>query len=412
VERGYPGARRPRGARERERTGTRRFGHWYSRLLNPIWLDALLVWSATRALFLALTYLGSALQPATTSGAPSSGIFGPLRGWFAQDAAHFIYIAQHGYEQPWRTAFFPLFPLLEHVLAPVFGGDPGLAGLVIANVAFLGALIVLRDLVGRDFDADVARRTLLYLSIFPTAFYFFAPYSESLYLFFSLGAFSALRRRRWWLAGALGGIAALDRSQSVVLLVPFAVELVMAWRYSLARWWHALWAALIPAGVGVYSMYLSATFHDPLAFSHAQAYWTRRLQWPWQGIIEAIQALPTAGRHGSVSLTHLILNLAAIVAFIALTVVVVRGLPASYGLYTVALLLFFLLFPPAYAPVALQSSGRFVAVLFPVFIVLARWGRYPRVHELLILAQAAFLTLLTLHFLNAAAWGNVTRWWS
>ncbi|GAC1451521.1 MAG: hypothetical protein PVSMB4_11420 [Ktedonobacterales bacterium] len=384
---------------------------WLGGIRHEIWLDALYVWIATRTLFLALTYLVPALLGPVGTAQPV-GILGPLRSWVTQDGAHLAYIAQHGYDQPWRTAFFPLFPLAEHLLAPIVGGDYGLAGMLISNVAYLGALVVLRDLVARDFDPDVARRALLYLSIFPTAFYFFAPYSESLYLVLSLGAFSALRRRRWWVAGALGGLAVLTRSTALALLLPFAIEFIAARRYGLVRGWHALWALLIPAGVGIYALYLARMLHDPLAFSHAQAYWTRSLQWPWQGIVEGIGALGTAGQHGTVALAHLALNLAATLVFLGLTVLVVRRLPPSYGLYTAALLLYFLLFPPQYAAIAMQSSGRFVAVLFPVFILLARWGRRPRVHELLLLGQVALLTLLTIHFLSAPLWGNTKLWWS
>jgi hypothetical protein len=388
-----------------------RMGEWLSRFRHEIWLDALYVWVATRALFLTLTYLVPALLgPAGTS--QPAGVLGPLRRWATQDGAHLAYIAQHGYDQPWRTAFFPLFPLAEHLLAPIVGGDYALAGMLISNLAYFGALVVLRDLVARDFDPDVARRAMLYLSIFPTAFYFFAPYSESLYLLLSLGAFSALRRRRWWVAGALGGLAVLTRSTALALLFPFAIEFIAARRYGLARGWHALWALLIPAGVGIYALYLWRLLHDPLAFSHAQGYWTRSLQWPWQGIVEGVGALSTAGKLGTVTLAHLALNLAAALVFLVLTVLVVRRLPPSYGFYTVALLLYFLLFPPQYAAIALQSTGRFVAVLFPVFILLARWGRRPRVHELLLIGQVALLTLLTIHFLFAPLWGNTKLWWA
>jgi Mannosyltransferase (PIG-V) len=375
---------------------------------RQVWLDALFVWAVTRALLLGLTYLVPALSP--SGGAAIKSLPTMLRAWYSQDGAQFIYIAQHGYDQWWRTAFFPLFPLLEHVLAPIFGGDYGLAGLVVSNVAFLGALVILRDLVERDFGADTAHRAIFYLAIFPTAFYFFAPYSESLYLCLSLGAFSSLRQRRWWLAGALGGVAALARSSAVLLLVPFAVEFLLARRYRLVRWWQSLAALLIPAGTGVYALYCQIHFHNPLAFSQAEGYWTRSLQWPGEGIVAAISAL-RAGNGPGVTLTHLALNLAAIVAFLVLGAIVLWRLPRSYGLYTAALLIYFLLFPAAYATVALLGQGRFVAVLFPVFILLAQWGKRDRLHEALILAQVALLTVFVIHFFAASTWGNLPLWW-
>jgi len=56
-------------------------------------------------------------------------------------------------------------------------GDPFIAGLVISNVAGLGMLIALYRLVEEDFDSERAYRTALYLSVFPTAFFFSAAYT-------------------------------------------------------------------------------------------------------------------------------------------------------------------------------------------------------------------------------------------
>lgn len=385
------------------------YRRWSATRWGRIWLDALLVVGLSRLLFLALAYLVPALLIAPNQPRPQ-GLLDPVRLWFTQDAAHFIYIAQHGYDQLWRTAFFPLFPLLEHVLAPVFGGDYGFAGLVISNAAFLGALVILRDLLERDFGGEVAHRATLYLAIFPTAFYFFAPYSESLFLLFGLGSFAAIRARRWWLAGLLGGIATLTRSQAILLALPFAYEVYVAWRAGKTSPWQVLWVGLIPAGVAVYAGYLGVVFHDPLAFSQAQAYWTRGLQWPGESIVTTIQTL-AAGHQPAVLVAHMALNLAALVTFIVLSVVVLRRLPLSYGLYAVATLLFILLVAPTYGAIALQSSGRFVATLFPVFVLLAQWSRRPRLHEILIVGQVAALTLLSIHFMFSSTWGNIPLWW-
>lgn len=385
------------------------YRRWAATRWGRIWVDALFVFGLSRLIFLALTYLAPSLLIAPGQPHPH-GVIDPLRDWFTQDAAHFIYIAQHGYDAWWRTAFFPLFPLLEHVLAPVFGGDYGFAGLFISNAAFLGALVILRDLLERDFGSEVAHRAILYLAIFPTAFYFFAPYSESLFLLFGLGSFAAIRLRRWWLAGLLGGIAALTRSQAILLGVPFAYELWRAWRQGQSRPWQILWAGLIPAGVVVYAAYLSVLFHDPLAFSHAQAYWTRGLQWPGESIVNTLQTM-AAGNQPTVLLAHMALNLVALVTFIVLSVLVLRRLPLSYGLYAVATLLFILLVAPTYGAIALQSSGRFVATLFPVFVLLAQWSRHRRLHEVFVVGQAAALTLLSIHFMFSSTWGNIPLWW-
>jgi Gpi18-like mannosyltransferase len=249
---------------------------WAATPQGRIWVDAAYVWAVTRVIFLMLTYLVPNLLLRTPGGA-GVGITGPLEQWVTQDGFHFTYIAQHGYYPLWRTAFWPGFPLLAHLFGPVFGGDYGLAGIFASNAAFFGALVALRRLVERELGAEVARRTILYLAIFPTAFYFFAPYSESLFLFLSVCAFAAMRERRWWLAGLLGCLAALTRSSGMMLVAPFAVEFFLAWRQRKARWWQAAWVALIPMAPVIFTAYLYLQHRDPLAWLHSQSYWGRQL---------------------------------------------------------------------------------------------------------------------------------------
>src|SRR5438045_3186634 len=122
------------------------------------------------------------------------------QSWYRWDSVHFSYLATHGYTDWWRTAFFPLFPLLERYLAVVTVA-PFIAGLIISNVAGLGMLVVLYRLVEEDFDSERAYRTALYLSVFPTAFFFASAYPYSLFLLLALLGFYVLRARHCGLFG-------------------------------------------------------------------------------------------------------------------------------------------------------------------------------------------------------------------
>src|SRR6185503_2221823 len=102
------------------------------------------------------------------------------------------------------TPFFPLMPLIIKGIALLFGNQGYIAiGMIISNTALLGTLFVLYQLATEALGETVGRRTLLYLCIFPTAFFFFASYNESLFLLITCGAFLAMRRQKWWLAGVL-----------------------------------------------------------------------------------------------------------------------------------------------------------------------------------------------------------------
>ena len=74
--------------------------------------------------------------------------------------------------------------------------------------------------------------TLLLLAVFPTAVFFGAPYSESVFLLLAVGAFYAARTDRWAWAGTCAAAAAATRSAGVLLMLP----LVMLWWTSRALW--------------------------------------------------------------------------------------------------------------------------------------------------------------------------------
>ena len=245
--------------RERLRAQFDQVRRWSETPRGTIWRDAAWIWLLTRVLFVMLSLLVPALLLPNAAGDLERAI----TRWGQQDAGHFAYIAAHGYYPLYRTAFWPLFPGLEHVLGPVTADNYLLAGILVANAAFFGVLVALRRLVERELGREVARRAILYLAIFPTAFYFFAPYSESLFLFLAICSFAAMRERRWWLAGLLGLFATLTRSAGALLLVPFAVEFYLALRARKAHWWEAAWATLIPAAAGLYTAYLALNHRDP-----------------------------------------------------------------------------------------------------------------------------------------------------
>jgi hypothetical protein len=103
-----------------------------------------------------------------------------LAVWGRWDAEHYIGIATSGYSGT-EPAFFPLYPLLLWVAGGLTGNHL-LAGLLISNAASLLGLLFLYKLVEHEFNRQVAHRAIFYVSIFPTAIFFSAVYTESLLL--------------------------------------------------------------------------------------------------------------------------------------------------------------------------------------------------------------------------------------
>jgi hypothetical protein len=244
-----------------------------------------------------------------------------------------------------------------------------------------------------------ARATILLLSLFPAALFLGAPYSESVFLLASVGAFYAARTGHWAWAGAAAGAASATRSAGILLLLPLVMLYVFGPRsdrpgerprYALRR--DAAWLALAPAGLVAYALWLALAHGDPFAFSSAQELWSRHFAGPfvgiWDGTVAAFQGVrqlasgsrdtvyfqPAGGDPFRVASINLMLF--AALAFAAVgTAGVLRRLPLAYGAYVIAALALPLSYPVT--PQPLMSLPRFLVVLFPIFMWLgaATWKR-------------------------------------
>lgn len=109
--------------------------------------------------------------------------------WARWDSVWYMRIVRDGYffssEQQSSVAFFPLYPALMKIGGYVTGSNVlgwFETGILISNALFVLALTYLWKLVRLDFDAAIARRTVLYAILAPTGFFFPAAYPMSLIL--------------------------------------------------------------------------------------------------------------------------------------------------------------------------------------------------------------------------------------
>lgn len=381
------------------------------------------VFLALRIALSVIAVVGVALLPNFTDDAPEVrgqlGIPGPtgppgweaspitpgwhnvVTAWERQDALWYLRIADGGYRaDDGSAAFFPLYPLTVRVVAVVLGGHPLAAGLLVSNLAFLAALMVLY-LLGRDEVGDrLARRAVLYAAVFPSAFFFFAPFTESLFLLLALVTLGAARRERWELAGVAGALAALTRNVGVVLVVPMAIEALhqalarRPWRWPLRA---SAWSAAPLAGAFLYLRFWRAFSGDWLAPVHQQANWEREpafFGWTlWKGTTEAFRWIGQyAGGY------HLLDWLIAVPVLVAVGYAAMKLRPA-YGVYALAAVLVPLSYVWPSRP--LMSFFRFALVVFPVYWVFARWtDRKPWLQEVFVAVSASLLGIMTVLFVN------------
>lgn len=382
--------------------------------------DVLWLFSGTRLLLIAATYFSYILFPVPPHLYPNTAIdvAGLLTSWNHWDAMRFVDVAQYGYQTIYDTPFFPLLPLFIKGIALIFGNQGFLAiGMIVSNAALLGTLFVLYQLAADALGEQVGRRALLYLCIFPTAFFFFAAYNESLFLLLTCSSFLAMRRQKWWLAGLLGLLAALTRTAGVLLVLPYLYEVWISrtlpadpqqrpgfWRQTWVLLPKELPVLLIPLGTIGYCIFCWIAFGTPISFAVVQNHWGRVTTFPWTGIIDSFVELFAVQPFGSFIEAHLLLDMAATFGFIALAVVSWRKLRRSYAIWISLLVLYMLCSPALNQHDMLQSTQRFVLEMFPGFIVLAVLGlKHPRLH---------YVCVLTFPFLQAimAALFVLNRW--
>lgn len=371
---------------------------------RPPLRDIIGLFIASRFLLIMVTYFGYILLTAAKYSSEPVDIAGLFSSWNRWDASNYTTIAQYGYTDKYSLAFFPLFPLLISSIGYPFGSwGYMMAGIIISNLALLGAMLVIYQIAVEFGGEQVGRRTLLYLCLFPTAFFFFAAYNEALFLFLASSSFLALRRKQWWLAGLLGMLASLTRSLGPILVIPYLYELWLARESILASKKNMFMAivpiVLIPLGTLIYSFYCWKSTGNPLMFLTVQSHWARQSAAPWQGIVQAIVELVAVQPFGSFYQAHILLDLGTTVMFITLLIVGWSKVRASYSIWAATMVLCMLLAPSLQQHDSLISNQRFVLELFPCFITLAIAGiKHQRLHSVLMILFPALLATLSIIF--------------
>ena len=307
-------------------------------------------------------------EPHVLDAAP---VIGPVSGWTTgmwqrHDTLLYLEVAGHGYERRESTIVFPpLYPLAIRAVAWLTFGNLLIAALVVSTIATALALALLYRLAERHFDEGIARWATAYQLVFPTGYILLAAYAEPLMLLLTVVTFDLAHRERYMWAGTAAFLAALTRSQSIVLAVPLLIGL---WRRFGRAWWReaaALWAVVsAPAAVIAYQVYLVAA-GLPRVDEIYRNVWKSVPAVPgyelWLAVSDIFTGSPTIGRR---------LALLAFVVAVALTVLAFRRLPVEYGAYMAAMIVLILTRHDELGR-PLLSFGRHALMLFPGFIALA-----------------------------------------
>ena len=337
-----------------------------------------------------------------------AGIANYLLGvWQRFDTIWYTKIATQGYAQGDGTSvFFPLYPLLTRFVGNVFLGNYMLGGIIISNIAYFLALVYLYKLSQLEFDSQVATRAVVYLSVFPTAFFLLGVYTESPFLLFAVSAFYYARKGNWLAASIMGLLAALTKQLGLLLLLPLLYEYLAERGFAIRSVrLNVLLLSLIPIGTLAFLLFRHFYIGEPLLTETYRIRWAVNASWPWSNVIDSLTAIFNTGRFPPLNPEDTLLrrifynsfDLACVGLFLFLSVVSFRRLRLSYGLYMVSVLFVALMqnFRPPYPIAALP---RYVLVLFPGFMVLGATVKNKALHWGIVYFSTMLLSLFTAMF--------------
>lgn len=185
------------------------------------------------------------------------------------DTAHYLLIAQNGYELANKT-LFPLWPIVLWL----FGANPLVAKIlaILATLAFLLFFAKLIKNLGFGKDTETI---ILSLIVFPASFLLLAPMSEPLYMMLTVITFLLAEKRDFTKAAIFAAAASATRSVGLLLTLYLAIKILKNGKATFRKLW---WTLLVsPLGFIAYSLYLQLKFGDFAIFYKDQLGWGRSL---------------------------------------------------------------------------------------------------------------------------------------
>lgn len=376
-----------------------------------------LIWLGSRTFVLIMTWLAVIAVPMSPDSPDWRAFEAPMiDGLYRFDSGWYSGIIMGGYNVPEdpdakaNVAFFPAYPLAVKAVSTVVG-QPALAGLIVSNLCFLAALLVLYRLCRlREYSRSTALLVCALLAFAPTAFFFSWAYTESLFLLCLLGCFYALEKRWWLVAGAIAGVASGTRVTGVLLFGVIGLTWLNVHGWTLRHFfrrenWAGFWRAFVdsprvlPAlvlslsGLLAYMLFLHLRFGDALIFIEVQDAWDRVNEWPFQRSYNTVRGALASDFWGGQGPGpwpfpwRNVIDLMAIALALVGTVFVFRCLGEPMGCFV----LLGLLIPLSSHT---HSMMRYIVVLFPLFMVLAPMLRTEWSRHAWLMSSAGLMTLL------------------
>lgn len=285
-------------------------------------------------------------------------------------------------------AFFPFYPIVIRLMSfplSLLGmnaiATASLAGVIVSMLGTLAAMFALYEFALPELGEDGALRSVFYLLIFPSSFFFAEIYTEGLFIGLAFSSLMLLRRGQFGWAIFFAVLATFTRAVGVALSIPIFIawvrtsewmELDMEWKQLYYRGipWKIVFNALAAVAPIVAFLLWRVSYYG-MAFSRVEEEFFGRgllslgvsfITWS-EGFKAMFGSNPNAAAYYMVEFLGIIVGISACIA----------GFKRHPELAIFGTLVVFLSLTSGPA----QGMYRYVLAAPPVFLFLSRLGKNP-----------------------------------
>lgn len=306
--------------------------------------------------------------------------------WGIYDSGWYLEIARKGYFINPKTdrvgtvdvsqqnyVFLPLYPLLIKVLG-VVTGNYFIAGLIISNISLLLACFFLLKVAEMEYGYDTALNSVKYIFLFPSTFILSGVFSESLFLLLLILCFYFAKKRNWLIVGLFGFCLSLTRIFGVLIILPLLYEYLKSREFRLKEVkTDALFLLLLPAGLSIFALYICSLTGDFLAVFNIHKSWG------------SVPGNPIKLLYENITSANIYFKFNGIISLIVLCVLLsgYKKIPFTYWLTG----LLMIILPLSSGISSTTGMLRYMAVVFPLYLIFARSSRNVYVEQLIIVSM-------------------------
>jgi Gpi18-like mannosyltransferase len=225
------------------------------------------------------------LMPTPTANGSEAATFS-LDVFHAWDSIWYERIVRYGYEfvndgKQYSIAFFPLYPILSGLLTKLGFSFAG-ASILVNNISFLAALLMLFRWMQQRYDTKVAHWATAVLAWCPYSLYCSVIYTEGVFFLCTIAALWSFEDKNYGRAAFWGTLATAARLPGATLIPAFLAATIFEKRGRSAF----VTSLIIGMGLVAFSLFCWWRFGDALAFLTVQRGWRNSVgfnttRWGW-----------------------------------------------------------------------------------------------------------------------------------